>query len=106
MPRISPALLSKRLNQLVRAGIVERHPDGTRVRYVLTQAGRELQPVVEALGAWGIRWIGELGDDDLDPQLLLWDMHRNVDHDAVGTGGPWCTSGSPTCRPRPATGGW
>ena len=84
VPRISPALLSKRLNQLVRAGIVERHPDGSRVRYVLTPAGRELQPVVEALGAWGIRWIGELGDDDLDPQLLLWDMHRNVDHDAVG----------------------
>ena len=84
VPRISPALLSKRLQQLVRAGIVERQPDGSRVQYVLTPAGRELQPVVEALGTWGIRWIGELGDDDLDPQLLLWDMHRNVDHEAVG----------------------
>jgi hypothetical protein len=53
---------------------------------VLTQAGHELRPVVEALGAWGIRWIGELGDQDLDPSLLLWDMHRNVDRDAVPRG--------------------
>ena len=28
----------------------------------------------------------ELGDEDLDPQLLLWDMHRNIDH-AVTPGG-------------------
>jgi DNA-binding HxlR family transcriptional regulator len=86
VPRMSPTLLSKRLSQLVRAGVVDRHHDGHDVRYVLTQAGRELQPVVEALGAWGIRWIGELGDEDLDPHLLLWDMHRNIDHAAVPPG--------------------
>ncbi len=86
VPRMSPSLLSKRLSQLVRAGIVDRHDDGSDVRYVLTPAGRELQPVVEALGVWGIRWIGEIGDEDLDPKLLLWDMHRNIDHDAVPDG--------------------
>jgi DNA-binding HxlR family transcriptional regulator len=86
VPRMSPTLLSKRLHQLARAGIVERRDDGGEVRYVLTDAGRELQPVVEALGTWGIRWIGEIGDEDLDPQLLLWDMHRNIDHDAVPPG--------------------
>lgn len=83
VPRMSPTLLSKRLNQLVRAGILDRRVDGNEVDYVLTDAGHELRPVVEALGAWGIRWIGEIGDEDLDPKLLLWDMHRNVDHDAV-----------------------
>ena len=83
VPRMSPTLLSKRLGQLVRAGVVARLDDGKDVRYVLTQAGCELRPVVEALGVWGIRWIGELGDEDLDPKLLLWDMHRNIDHDAV-----------------------
>jgi hypothetical protein len=83
---MSPTLLSKRLNQLVRAGVIERRGDGTDVRYVLTPAGRELQPVVEALGVWGIRWIGEIGDEDLDPKLLLWDMHRNVDYAAVPPG--------------------
>jgi DNA-binding HxlR family transcriptional regulator len=86
VPRISPALLSKRLHQLVRAGVLQRQPDGNRVQYVLTPAGRELQPVIEALGTWGMRWIGHLGDEDLDPQLLLWDMHRNVDGGAVPAG--------------------
>ncbi len=80
LPRMSPSLLSKRLAQLTRAGVVERKDDG---RYVLTTAGEELRPVVEALGGWGVRWIGELGDADLDPKLLLWDMHRNVNHSAV-----------------------
>lgn len=83
LPRMSPTLLSKRLNQLTRAGIVQRQADGREVRYVLTEAGGELRPVVEALGMWGTRWIGELGDADLDPKLLLWDMHRNINHDLV-----------------------
>lgn len=86
VPRMSPALLSKRLRSLVRAGVVERLEHGNRVTYVLTPAGRELQPIVENLGRWGTRWITELGDEDLDPHLLLWDMHRNVDHDAVPEG--------------------
>jgi DNA-binding HxlR family transcriptional regulator len=86
VPRMSPTLLSKRLNHLVRAGVLDRHADGNEVEYVLTDAGRELRPVVEAMGTWGIRWIGEIGDEDLDPKLLLWDMHRNVDYDAVPKG--------------------
>jgi DNA-binding HxlR family transcriptional regulator len=86
VPRMSPTLLSKRLQQLVRAGVVQRVQDGGDVRYVLTPAGNELRPVIEAIGVWGVRWIGELGDEDLDPQLLLWDMHRNVDLDAVPPG--------------------
>jgi DNA-binding HxlR family transcriptional regulator len=86
VPRMSPTLLSKRLHQLVRAGIADRQADGSQVRYVLTEAGQELRPVVEALGAWGVRWMGELGDEDLDPKLLLWDMHRNIDHGAVPAG--------------------
>src|SRR3954467_6374623 len=60
VPRMSPTLLSKRLQQLVRAGVVERHEEDGDVRYLLTPAGHELRPVVEALGAWGTRWIGEI----------------------------------------------
>lgn len=86
LPRMSPALLSRRLQQLVRAGVVERHADHGGVRYSLTPAGEELRPVVEALGTWGVRWVGDLGEEDLDPQLLLWDMHRNMDLDAVPEG--------------------
>jgi len=86
LPRMSPTLLSRRLQQLEGAGIVERQVSGKDVRYVLTEAGQELRPVVEAVGTWGTRWIGELGDVDLDPRLLMWDMHRNVDVDAVPSG--------------------
>ncbi|OLT47609.1 helix-turn-helix domain-containing protein [Cellulosimicrobium sp. CUA-896] len=77
-PRMSPALLAKRLRTLERAGVVRRHDDAGRPVYGLTAAGEELRPVVEALGAWGVRWIGELGEDDLDPHLLFWDVRRTV----------------------------
>lgn len=86
VPRMSPALLSKRLQTLVRAGVVERWEDGNRITYRLTDSGRELEPIVEALGRWGIRWIPELGDEDLDPHLLLWDVHRSIDTEAVPDG--------------------
>ncbi|HVM12855.1 MAG TPA: helix-turn-helix domain-containing protein [Egibacteraceae bacterium] len=83
VPRMSPALLSKRLQTLVRAGVVERREDGNRVEYLLTPAGEELRSVVEALGVWGTRWVPQLGDEHLDPHLLLWDVHRNLDLEAM-----------------------
>jgi len=86
VPRMSPTLLSKRLHELAVAGVVERRTDGTDVTYELTPAGQELRPVVEALGAWGTRWMGRIGDRDLDPKLLLWDMRRSVVRDALPPG--------------------
>lgn len=83
LPRMSPTLLSARLRTLARAGLVERHDEGRQVTYVLTPAGEQLRPIVEALGQWGLRWVPELGDVDYDPHLLMWDLHRNVDLDAV-----------------------
>jgi DNA-binding HxlR family transcriptional regulator len=86
VPKMSPALLSKRLQTLVRAGVVERWEDGNRITYRLSESGKELEPIVESLGRWGIRWISELGDEDLDPHLLLWDIRRGVDTEAVPDG--------------------
>lgn len=86
LPRMSPSLLSRRLQHLERSGVVRRTVDGSDVSYDLTPAGEELRPIVEGLGIWGTRWIGDLGDEDLDPHLLLWDMHRNVDAEALPTG--------------------
>jgi hypothetical protein len=48
--------------------------------------GRELAPIIELIGQWGTRWVPELGDEDLDPHLLMWDMHRRIDLDAVPDG--------------------
>ena len=86
LPRMSPTLLSKRLNQLVASGVVERRRDGREVVYAPTRAGEELRPAIELLGAWGMRWTGVLGDVDLDPKLLMWDLHRNVDRALVPPG--------------------
>ena len=79
LPGMSPTLLSKRMQQLVRAGMVERLTENGLALYRPTEAGEELRPILEAIGAWGVRWVGELGEADLDPKLLMWDLHRNVD---------------------------
>ncbi len=77
VPLMSPAMLSKRLHSLVRAGVVERTGSGRTVAYHLTAAGHELSPLIEAMGVWGQRWArSEYGPADLDPSLLMWDMHR------------------------------
>jgi DNA-binding HxlR family transcriptional regulator len=82
VPKMSPALLSKRLKSLSRAGVVERTDFDGRSSYSLTPCGQELATVVDALGEWGVRWIPEVGDDDLDPHLLMWDIRRSVSVDA------------------------
>lgn len=78
VPKMSPTLLSKRLKSLTRTGVVERNESDGRATYSLTECGQELAAVVTALGAWGARWIGELGEEDLDPHLLMWDIRRTI----------------------------
>src|SRR5258708_2982671 len=82
VPRLSPALLSKRLTELEEAGIVERFrgrgPEN--LEYRLTPAGHDLRGIVEGLGFWGQRWVEtQLSLKNLDPSLLMWDMRRNLD---------------------------
>ena len=86
VPKMSPTLLSTRLRSLARAGVIDRHEQGKRVYYTLTQAGRELQPVVESIGQWGIRWMPELGELDFDPHLLMFDVQRHVAVEALPPG--------------------
>ena len=82
LPRMSPALLSQRLKELEETGIVERRPvpgEPGIHEYALTDAGRELQPLVESFGKWGQRWIpSKLSLEQLDAQLLMWDMRRGL----------------------------
>ncbi len=89
VPLMSSSLLSRRLRDLEQAGIIERlQRNGPRsIEYVLTEAGRELQPVVEMLGVWGQRWATHnLTRDDLDASLLLWDIRRGLDGDRMPEG--------------------
>ena len=85
VPTCSPALLSKRLRELERAGVIEHDPE--RACYTLTEAGRELFPLIQGLGEWGQRWArSDYSDDDLDPGLLLWDVRRFLDPGGLGEG--------------------
>lgn len=80
VPLMSPALLSKRLRTLERAGVVE-HVDG---EYRLTAAGEELRPLIESLGVWGQRWArGDAAAKRYDAGFLMWDIHRSIDTDRL-----------------------
>jgi DNA-binding HxlR family transcriptional regulator len=81
VPRISLSLLSRRLSQLERAGLVKRGParKGVQRMYTITAAGRELEPIIEQLAMWGQRWARDMREDDLDPAFLVWSMHMRID---------------------------
>jgi DNA-binding HxlR family transcriptional regulator len=57
-PGLSRGLLSKRLRELERAGVIEIRPKagGPGSTYAPTQAGRELSEVMLALQRWGAQW--------------------------------------------------
>jgi DNA-binding HxlR family transcriptional regulator len=82
LPGLSRTLLSQRLRMLQRCGLVESLPtggDSSCAGYRLTEGGSDLRAVLEALGTWAVRWrFPEPGDDQLNPQLLLWRMRCGV----------------------------
>jgi DNA-binding HxlR family transcriptional regulator len=82
VPRMSPALLSKRLKELEAAGIVTRRKVANEpgaFEYRLTEAGKDLKPIIEAVGVWGHKWVTTAATlKNLDPDLLMWDIRRNI----------------------------
>lgn len=85
IPLISRPLLARRLRDLEAAGVItmESLPTGRGHRYRLTEAGKEFQPVVEALGAWGQRWTVRVDRRNLDPGFLMWNMRRRIALDSL-----------------------
>lgn len=62
---VNPATLSHRLERLVALGVVEKEvlqAMPPRTRYRLTQAGRELEMVIEAIQAWGTKHLKPVQD--------------------------------------------
>lgn len=73
--------LAARLRTLESAGIIERHQYSERpprYEYALTEAGRELRPVLTALRTWGDKWAVSSPQSvfthscghDLDPAMI------------------------------------
>jgi DNA-binding HxlR family transcriptional regulator len=85
LPGISRSLLVSRLRDLEDAGVLERRPGVHATQeYHLTDAGRDLKLVVEALGCWGVRWaFGDPNPEELDAPLLVWKIHQRVDRELL-----------------------
>jgi DNA-binding HxlR family transcriptional regulator len=79
-PGISTALLAQRLDSLVRHGVVEAKPapSGRGWTYSLTEKGRALKAVCDAMGQWGARWL-EIEPHHLGPAYVLWATTKLVD---------------------------
>jgi DNA-binding HxlR family transcriptional regulator len=66
LPKIPTNILSARLKELQDGGVIRRVPLARcGLVYELTEYGRELEPIVLALGRWGVRSMGEPKDDDI-----------------------------------------
>jgi DNA-binding HxlR family transcriptional regulator len=84
VPRMSPALLSRRLTKLVNVGLVERRRRGRHTEYLLSEAGQALAPTILSLAKWSKAWLpATLSADRADPDLVMWDMHRRMDLDRM-----------------------
>lgn len=89
LPGISRSLLVQRLRHLERHGVIETwpSPSGRGSEYHLTPAGKDLEPVIVALGRWAIDWLfDELHPEEIDPVQLMWWMHRRVAPDRLPPG--------------------
>jgi len=87
-PGISKALLAQRLELLEGQGIVATYLRGSqrgRV-YTLTEKGRALKAVTDAMGSWGARWL-ELESRDVDAAYVLWATCKLVELDKVPSDG-------------------
>jgi DNA-binding HxlR family transcriptional regulator len=89
LPGIATNLLADRLRELESAGLVTREeapPPVATTLVRLTEAGAELEPVVRALGSWGIRLMTQPeGDDLFRPQWFAYPVEEFLrDRDPEG----------------------
>ena len=78
---IAPNMLTRRLNTLVEAGLLERRRYSDRPprdEYVLTQAGRDFRPVLWALLAWGNKHFAPEG-----PSVVIVDSKTGAEADPM-----------------------
>ena len=82
--RISQSLLSERLRTLETAGVLERRPNpsGRGWTYHPTEAGRELEQVLNELGIWAQHWI-ELRREHCDPPYPMQTVQSLLDLDRL-----------------------
>ena len=108
LPRMSSALLAQRLKELEHSGIIVRKPAerGPGHIHELTEAGRALFPVLESMGLWAQKHSRDdlTVDENLDPDLLMWNIRRRANVHSLQTDQRFTAafqfSGVPTNRGR------
>jgi DNA-binding HxlR family transcriptional regulator len=86
LPRIPTNILAARLKELQAAGVIRRAPHSRIIVYELTPYGRELEPVVLALGAWGFKALGDPRDEQvITPDSMTMDLRTAFRADVAAT---------------------
>ena len=81
LSRISPTMLTKRLNEMSENGLPVRKkiPSQKGYEYFLSEAGNALKPVIIGLGSWGMDWArGRMENSELDIELLRLYLARSI----------------------------
>jgi len=89
LPRMSKTLLTQRLRELERAGVVSiaDKPTGPGHIYGLTAAGEEFRPIIEMLSLWGQRHLRSiLTPEEFDPTFLLLSVRSQIPHSSYPAG--------------------
>lgn len=87
LPHASPNILSERLRELEQAGVVHRRklpPPAASQVYELTEWGKELEPIVTQLGAWGARSPAPPEHREISASSIVLALRSLFDAEAAG----------------------
>lgn len=87
LPHASSNVLSERLRDLEQGGVIQRRklpPPAASTVYELTEWGRELEPVVTKLGAWGARSPIAPDSREIGPDSIVLALRSLFDPGAAG----------------------
>lgn len=87
LPHASSNILSERLRDLEHGGVIQRRklpPPAASMVYELTEWGRELEPIVTKLGAWGARSPIPPDSQEIGPDSVVLALRSLFDPEAAG----------------------
>jgi DNA-binding HxlR family transcriptional regulator len=87
LPHASSNILSERLRDLEHGGVIQRRklpPPAASTVYELTEWGRELEPIVTKLGAWGARSPIPPDSQEIGPDSVILALRSLFDAEAAG----------------------
>ena len=87
LPHASSNILSERLRDLEQGGVIQRRklpPPAASWVYELTGWGRELEPIVTKLGAWGARSPFPPETQEIGPDSIVLALRSLFDSEAAG----------------------